>query len=249
MCTDVSMKQRRRGFGLVLGLMGLLMADLAMAEDRTRPPFGVFEILEGQGVEVCEACLKGFEAAVLAPDPVVFSGCERTYEFALDFTTPKWVELDPLEHLALVKQVMMFIRPPDPSRGIEGTIYDGKNFRREIQTEVKYERLSISLAMVDIDNDGQTEPVFRYRWGICGNPGAPSPFRSLIVLNHDRKGIDKTKTEVLAQNDSKERRLPLGIASDNIYDVFLYRGQVYFDSWNRSRAPTVVTVYLLKGNR
>src|SRR6266540_1554131 len=188
---DHTMKKTRGWSAMILPILWLLLvADVTTAGERPVPPFGVFTMLEGQGVEVCEACFKALEAAASGPDRVVFSGCERPYDPELGFATPKWTELDPLKHLAILREVMMFIIPPDPSRGIAGTIYDGDNFKQEIETEMKFERIAVSMAMVDIDNDGQPEPVFKYRSGICGNPGAPSPFQAVIVLNQDRKGID-----------------------------------------------------------
>jgi len=234
---------------LVLSVLWLLVADVTTAEERPVPPFGVFTMLEGQGVQVCEACFKALEAAASGPDRVVFSGCERPYDPELGFATPKWTELDPLKHLAILREVMMFIIPPDPSRGIAGTIYDGDNFKQEIETEMKFERIAVSMAMVDIDNDGQPEPVFKYRSGICGNPGAPSPFQAVIVLNQDRKGIDKIKTAVMAQNERKRNERPMGSVYEQIYDVFLYQGQIYFDRWNNSPDPDVITVYHAAGKK
>lgn len=45
---DGGVKRLRRGSGVMLGLLWFLMVDLAIADDRTLPPFGVFTMVEGQ---------------------------------------------------------------------------------------------------------------------------------------------------------------------------------------------------------
>ena len=206
-------------------------------------------MLEWQGVQVCEACFKTLEAAASGPDRVVFSGCERAYDPELGFSAPQRTDLDPLKHLDLVKQVMMFLIPPDPSRGIEGTIYDGDNFRRKIETHMKHERIAVSLAMVDIDNDGQPDPVVKLRQYYC-NPQARSAFQALIVLSPDRKTIDQAKTNVITQNERKGPERPAGSVSRQVYDVFSYHGQNYFDRWdNDVLEPDTFSVYQAMGNK
>ncbi len=247
---DHTMKKTRRWSAMVLSVLWLLVAHVTTAGERPVPPFGVFTMLEGQGVEVCEACFKALEAAASGPDRVVFSGCERPYDPELGFATPKWTQLNPLKHLAIVREVMMFVRPPDPEHGIVGTIYDGDNFKREIKTEMKYGRIAISVVMIDIDNDGQPEPVLKFRDGVCGNPQNRSASRSLIVLSPDRKRIDQAKTEVVTQNERKRPERPIGSVTEQIYDVFSYHGQNYFDRWNNGGLePDTFSVYRATGNK
>jgi hypothetical protein len=250
------MKSMRRGSGLVLGLLWLLMAGVVRA-DTTLPPVGVFETLEGQGVEVCEACLSALEEIASGPDGVGLSGCERDYNSQFGLSEAEWTEIEPLKHLALLRKVMMFLRPVDPElhvgRGLaplEGTIYENDDtFKHEIKTEMKYERIAIFLAVVDIDNDGRSEPVVKYRRGICGNPQAASPSRALIVLTQDRKSIDRAKTDLVTQSRGKSSRFPTGTDSEKMYDVFSFKGKVYFDSWDRGPDPDIVTVYQAEKKR
>src|SRR2546426_9977696 len=150
---------------LVLSVLWLLVAHVTTAGERTVPPFGVFTMLEGQGVQVCEACFKALEAASAGPDGNGLSGCERPYDPKLGFSAPEWKELDPLKQLTLLKQVMLFVMPIEKDK-LPGSIYDGDNFKREIKTEMKYQRIAASMVMIDIDNDGRAEPVFKYRHGI-----------------------------------------------------------------------------------
>ena len=232
---------------LVLGMLSMFVVSVATAEPPLSSPYH-FEMLEGQGVEVCEACLKAMEAIAWGPDRVGLSGCERNYEPTLGLSAPSWIELEPLKHLALLKQVMLFLMPIDKDK-IPGSIYDGDNFKREIKTELKCERIAVSMAVIDVDNDGRPEPAFKYRSGICGNPDAPAPSRALIVLTPDRKAIARTKTDAVMQNELKEAGRPAGNDSSKIYDIFTFKGQVYFDKWDRSPDPDIVTVYRAEGNR
>ena len=218
-------------------LFWLLIADLATAGD-----FGVFEMLEGQGVELCEACFKALEAL-----PSDLTGCERPYDPELGLSAPEWTELEPQKHLALLKQVMLLVIPPDALRGIEGTIYDGENFRQEIKSLMKQERIQFALAKMDIDNDGRPEPVLKFRHGGCGDPH-PGPgsatFQALIALRPDRKAIDQIKTNVVTQNGGKRPGHPAGNVFSQIYDVFNYQGQLYFDRWdNDGLEPDTFSVY------
>lgn len=233
---------------VVLGMLSVFVARVATAEPPLSSPYH-FEMLEGQGVEVCEACLKAMEAIAWGPDRVGLSGCERNYESTLGLSAPNWTELEPLKHLALLKKVMMFLLAVDPKRGVEGTIFDGDNFKREIKGLLKGERLAVAMAMIDVDNDGHSEPVFKYQEGFCGNPQAPGQNRALLVLTPDRKSIDRAKTDVMMQNLGKESHVPAGDHFNKIYDVFSFKGQLYFDQWDRSPDPDIVTVYRAEGKR
>lgn len=171
------MKKRCPRTVVVFGILWLLMAVVAKA-DTALPSLGFVEMLEGQGVEVCEACLKAMEAIASEAGAVGLSGCERNYASEYGFSAPQWKELPPLKHLSILKKVMLFLRPGDPefagtgrSTMLEGTIYETDDiFRREIKTELKYERIAVSMATIDVDNDGRPEPLFRYRQGDCPNP-------------------------------------------------------------------------------
>jgi len=160
-------------WGALAGLLGLSLPTIVPASDlpdgKQSGVFesGVFEMLDGQGVELSEACFRALEAL-----PSDLAGCERYYN-AIGFSEADWTELEPLKHLPLLKRVMMLVQPIGSSRGIEGTIYEGDNFRREIVNQLKYGGLVLSLAMIDIDNDGRPEPVLKFRKGSCINHHAP----------------------------------------------------------------------------
>lgn len=233
------MNRMHRGLGLVIGLLWLMTSDLVAAGDTALPPFGVFTMLEGQGIEVCEACLKALEAL-----PSDLTGCERNYDPVLGFEVgPFWKELDPLRNLTLLKQVMLFLMPVDPNLNgtgrsfkYEGTIYEtDETFRRQIKGELKYDRHALAQTIVDIDNDGHPEPVTKYRNGACGDselgPGSDTS-QALVAFTADRKTIDKSKTDVLMQNSGKRIGHPAGNVGSQLYDIFKYNGHFYFDKWD-----------------
>lgn len=242
------MKTKHKGYGLVLGVLWLLMANLTATADMTLPSFGVFNMLEGQGIEVCEACLKALESL-----PSDLSGCERNYDPAFGFEIgPFWEEIDPLKHLALLKQVMMFVIPPDPERGIAGTIYDGNNFKREIRRLMKQERIGLVLTQMNIDNDARPDFVLKFRHGRCGDPHlgpGSATFQVLLVLKSDQKEIDLIKTEVMMRNNGKRSGHPAGNVFSQIYDAFNHKGQSYFDRWDNDVVePDTFSVYRAKAD-
>lgn len=221
------MKRTCRGSSLVLGMILLLMAEMVTAGDTPTPPFGVFTMLEGQGVEVCEACLKALEGL-----PSDLTGCERNYDSALGFEVgPFWEAINPKKNLVLLKKVMLLIQPP--TQGIPGSIFDGRNFDREIKGQMEHGGIELFLAKIDIDNDGRPEPVLRFRKGACIGHGEALhvQYQPLVVLQADRLSIDRRKTDLVMQNPRKRKEVPFGSVWERIYDVFQYKEKVYFDKW------------------
>ena len=209
-------------------LFWLLIADLGTAGD-----FGVFEMLEGQGVELCEACFKALEAL-----PSDLTGCERPYDAELGLSAPEWTELDPLKNLSLVKRVRLLVTPIEKEK-IPGSIYDGDNFKREIKGLMRQGRVALFLAKIDIDNDGRPESVLKFRDGACVDPydDFHVQFQPLVVLKDDRATIDRRKTDLVMQNPRKRKEVPVGSVWERIYDVFQYKGRVYFDKWDHRDEP------------
>ena len=215
--------------GVLATLLGLSLPTLVPATDLPNGKhFGVFEMLDGQGEKLCEDCLKALEAL-----PSDLTGCERNYN-VIGFSGADWLQLEPMKHLPLLKRVMLFVQPIDRLQGMEGTIYDGDNFRREITNQLKHGGLVLSSAMIDVDNDGRPEPVLKFRKGSCINHHDPFhvQYQSLVVLQTDRATIDRRKTDLVMQNPSKHKNLLAGHASDRLYDAFHYQGRVYFDAWD-----------------
>jgi len=89
------------------------------------------------------------------------------------------------------------------------------------------------FTMVDIDNDGKQEKVILYNDGRCMDTHAYS--RVLLVLDEVNNQIDVKKTEPLLQNTtdpSADIRSKAAESNYQMYDVFFYKDQTYFDKWN-----------------
>ena len=88
------MKSMRRGSSLALGVLWLLIADVATAGD--------YVLMLGKGIEVCEAYLKNLNS--FPDDPPMV--CERKVnpKFS-EFSKPIWQPQDALEHLNLLEQI------------------------------------------------------------------------------------------------------------------------------------------------
>ena len=193
-----------------------------------RTELGVFEIVEGKGVEVCEVCLQNLQR--LSADDAM---CRRQYNTSFGLMGPAWTKLESLKHLDLLKHVMLFLRPV--GYDITGTIFDGDNFPREIQRLDKKGGVELALAELDINNDGRTEPVLKFRYEVCGSTHDLVAFTQvLVVLTQDRKAIDPTKTDLVMQNAQKSPQRPVGFVYEEMYGVFHFGGRYFFDNWDLS---------------
>lgn len=213
------MTRLRQGSGFLLGLLWLLMANLATA--------GGYEIVYGRGQELCEVCLKNLQEMTEHP------ACERTYDAELGLAAQEWKPFDVSKHLGAMKQVMKFL----------GT---GNEFAKDdyVMGEEQYEMYvrrivgdglqQVSLALVDIDNDGRLDNVLRWAGGPCnrrGQGGSGAYAAPIVVLKKDLNGIDRVKTDLVMQNPGREVRMP-GDTNYKMYSVFTYKGKTYFDRWN-----------------
>ena len=213
------MKHLRKGSGLALGLLWLLMADLATA--------GEYEIVLGQGQELCEVCRQNLEQMEEHP------ACERTYSSALGLNASEWKPFDVSKHLGAMKQVMKYLAT-------------GNEFAKDdyVMGEEQYEarlRASVSMgvewvyhAQIDIDNDGRLDQVLRIPSKECHrrNQGYNLAYdMPIVVLKKDLSGFDRTKTDLVMQNPGRAIRMP-GDTNYQMYSVFSFKGKTYFDRWN-----------------
>jgi hypothetical protein len=90
--------------------------------------------------------------------------------------------------------------------GLNPSTFSGWNLTLLVN-QLKNGWLVLSLAMIDIDNDGRPEPVLKFRKGSCINHHAPFDvqYQSLVVLQTDRATIDRRKTGLVMQNPSKHK--------------------------------------------
>lgn len=190
---------------------------------------GDYQLILGKGTEVCEACLKN-----LQQQPVEDAVCDRQYAAGLELSAPEWKSLDLREHTEFYKRVAKLV--DDGNEFARNADFDDpKIFKGFLETTVKINRASMATAYVDIDNDGKLEWVLRYRGGNCRNEfhGFPGFYQSaLLVLTDDRRTIDYAKTDLLVQHLFKEAKYRIGIPHFQLYQVFTYKGTVYFDKWD-----------------
>lgn len=211
--------------GFVLGLLWLLMPNLAAAEG--------YEIIQGKGEELCEMCLKN-----LLRQTAEEAVCDRQYAPDLGFGQPEWETLDLQEHVELYKRMSNLVRSgkEDLSKPDLGNPSERDEFiRMEEMT-----RGALSAARTDIDNDGQLDRVLKYQSGNCRRNfhGYNVFYQSaLLVVVGDQWAIDYPKTDLLVQHfpdASKFRdKYRIGMPHYQMYQVFTYKGTVYFDRWDR----------------
>lgn len=192
--------------GLVLGLLWLLMADLATAGD--------YELVVGKGKQLCEVCLKNIEQMTMYP------ACERAYSAELGFGTPEWGKLDIRKHQDLYKRASKYAGYGDEFA--KNSILDDEDqFPRYLNDEIRA-GLEMHLAQVDLDNDGMLDRVLKISSGGCRYARAYGV--SLVAANANLSGVNKVLAGQIRQTE--------GDAGYQIYGVFAHRGQTYFDKWD-----------------
>jgi hypothetical protein len=190
-------------------------------------------MVKGQGVPVCEAHFKNLRSLEL--NEMV---CERdeSYPEENGITRPEWAEVDLRENKELIKRMHKFFSIGDQF-GAFKLFDDEKEFESYFNDHIsKYD--SLRQATVDIGNNGKPEIVMLYREPRCDvyrNIAYNIPYsRALFVFDKDKNIIDIKNTEPLLQNSGNPNAdiatKVLGLYQ--IYDIFSYNGQTYFDKWN-----------------
>jgi len=210
------------------------------------PAFGfaeeyVFE--KGAGLELCGQYHENIEW--FHPRDIA---CDRKFrpEFK-EFSKPKWEEWDLNANKDLSIRIKKFIWYGDQS--INMPDLNRLLFVDDLKNYPAFGLDSVYFTRIDINNDGQPENVILYSENKCLDTRIFS--RLLLVLNEDKTRIDIQKTTPLVQNPSAEKSLQARLASShfNVYDVFMYKGQIYFDHWSGegSFCRETLSVYELSG--
>ena len=195
-------------------------------------PFAAFAgelyLVKGKGVPVCEAHYQNLKNLDIAEHMV----CERDkyYPEQNGITRPKWEELDLKENKELVKKIMKFFYFGNQFTKIK--MYDDKDEYESYLEELLRTGDTMFFTMVDINNDGKQEKVILYNHAQCMYTHAYSRF--LLVLDQVNNQIDVKKTEPLLQNTT-DPRADIRSKADSLYqmyDVFFYKDQTYFDRWD-----------------
>ncbi len=207
------MKHKSRRSALVLGVLWLLIADVATAGD--------YVLMLGKGIEVCEAYLKNLNS--FPDDPPMV--CERKVnpEFP-EFSKPAWQPLDALKNLNLIEQIERW-KPYE-------TGFENPKRREEILALIKARiasgRIRLALANIDIEQNGTTanETVLQYEYADC-DPANESNFaglagRAFYVLSPGKIQIDVERSK--------------SVHFYNRADIFLFKERVYLTHWGGNLA-------------
>jgi hypothetical protein len=191
---------------------------------------GRYELVKGKGVEVCEAYKKNLNSFNYA-DPM---NCTREIgPQQKDLSKPQWQTLDANENFALVQTVDRFLQPPNYERVTEG-------YLENLKQRVANGGVVMSLAEIDVNNDGKAEPVLRFNYGPCAPPGTKGWWGTpLLVLNDKHSAIDLEKSRAVLVNSSiDEKKDPAGAWTYAMYDVFTFKKKIYLDRWSDVQSAT-----------
>jgi len=203
------------------------------------------KIVKGKGVETCEIYQKNLDA-LGNPDLSCVRKISQEYEGIIKL--PEWRKLDLWENRNLWAQVekMSAGGVNNPKR------MESKNSAWDNQQEIdnlakKYQKnaeqyheevYEMSVADVDINNDGNPELVLRHQGGLCGEPVHYKAI-ALFVLAEKGGVVDIQKSRPLFQDAwhnpwTKTLEQSGTFKNGSMYDVFIYKGATYFDKWDRS---------------
>jgi|GEM_PF-4403853 len=181
-----------------------------------------YELIEGNGYDVCEAYLKHLNSFPPENPPMV---CERAINQELkDFSKPNtWEELDMQQNLELVRQMDAH------------TFQNDKSAIQALASEMMFEKLkqkidqgcvALARAKLDFDNDGAEEIIFLYKVNLCSptkcSPGKESDFalpigsRYFFILNSQTSQIDFKKSKIIYGTQM---------------DILEYKQRYYFADW------------------
>lgn len=189
---------------------------------------GDFQLTIGQGVDVCEACKRNLEQMTVHP------ACERDYSSQLGLEAPEWKPFDVGNHIGAMEQALRYLATGDEFSEDRYTSGDDQ-YADPVRRIGTREEPWAYWAQVDINNDGKAEPVLKLHSALCNlrNGGSIGHAYSapIVVLNENLSGIDRALTELVLQNPRKDGRVA-GTTNYQLYGVFSFKGEMYFDRWN-----------------
>ncbi|MDH5642089.1 MAG: hypothetical protein OEY28_12425 [Nitrospira sp.] len=207
------MKNLRRGSGLVLGLLWVLIADLATAGD--------YVLLVGKGFEVCEAYLKNLNSFPKHP-PMV---CDRPLNPKLtEFSKPQWQPLAVWPNRHLLREAL---RNKPFNLKYSDEEFNQANpyiqWEANLKAGMAAQTMTFGLASLDVDRDGTPETVLRFDAGFSCDPADEYTYRSpggieFYVLSADQRHLDSWRSGNFGILGGRE-------------EIILYQGNVYITSW------------------
>ncbi len=200
-------------------IFGAIMLFCLLTETSFGLDIGYYTLTKGTSSEMCVAYVRNLNSLV---EKWSYMSCDRRINPELsDFSKPAWQRIDKWEYIKLVKHIILFFdNSNDPKFASPSELEDWLNTS-----------ISLHLIRVDIDNDKSVDLVIRYNLHSCG---ASQVYASpIMVVDDQMESIDVEATRHLLQNPSWDKnKNPTGGWFDAMYDVFLYKGQAYFDKWS-----------------
>ncbi len=207
------MKTMKRRSSFLLGLLWVLIADVATA--------GSYTLVVGKGIEVCEAYFKNLNSFPKHP-PMV---CDRPLNPKLtDFSKPKWQPLEFWPNRHLLRQALR--QHPSNLR------YSDEEFERRdpydkweanLQARMAERVMTFWSADLDVDRDGAKETVLRFDTGVPCDPAneymfAHSGGTELFVLTPGDHNLDAEKSGNFNVLGGR-------------HEIVLYKGRVFITGW------------------
>ena len=208
------MRRLRQGSGFVLGILWLLMADLATAGD--------YVLAVGKGIEACEAYLKNLKSFPNHP-PMV---CDRPLNpKRIEFSKPKWQPLEFWPNRHLLRQA--------ERQHASNLDYTDEEFEKRdpydkweanIRERLTERTMTFHTVKLDIDQDGTEETLLRFDTAWPCDPTNEFTFShaggiEFYILTPDGQRIDGQKTGLMFPGHAGRP------------DLFLYKGRVFETHW------------------
>jgi hypothetical protein len=201
---------------------------------------GEYVLVNGKGVEVCEAYKKNLES-FNEPRPMA---CERKINTNFkDFEKPVWEKVDLEKHRELFRRVLKYY-------STTGNIYFGKTIAQfgksiyddetELNSRIKDHKESgysfIKHTRIDIDNDTKPDDVLIYRDNPCPD-GPPFHSSNLYLLLEDPSVKDAMICSACRAEDQLRKEISQNSGTDTTVDVFRYKSVTYIDKYCLSKQP------------
>ncbi len=206
-------------------LLWVLVGWLVMVQSASA---GEYQLVIGEGVDVCETCQRNLERMTVHP------ACERDYSRELGLGAPEWKPFDVLGHISVMEQVLTYLAT-GKEFAEDRSIMSEEQFVDTIRRIGTKEEPWAYWAQVDINNEGTLKPVLKLHSSFCNLREDGSFGRAysapIVVLKENLSGIDRAMTNLVMQNPYRTGDLP-GETNYQLYGVFSYKGETYFDRWN-----------------
>lgn len=211
----------------------LTVFSIALAATLLTAPVlaGEYDLIKGQGVEVCEAYKKNLES-FNEPKPMQ---CDRKInpEFT-DFGEPLWEKVDLEQHRELFRRVLRY---QGADRDQFGGKFDDVELDRAIKEHKERSYPFVSRTKYNLTPYGKgVSDILIYRYGAC--PDGPPYHASNIYLLTEAPGVQDA---MIGAQSPLQKQLHSEISPNNGRDtsvgIFDYKSIPYIDKYCLSKQP------------